>query len=67
MNLVQKNFLSVRRLLGVGHALIQSTTISPSLLLPGMAYPSIFLRWIATAGQAERASEMEVPSALGFQ
>ena len=26
-----------------------------------------FLRWIATARQAEGASEMEAPSALGFQ
>ena len=64
--LVQKNFLSVRGLLGVGYAQFRPTTVSPPLPLPSVPFPSIFSVWIATR-QAEGASISEVPSALGSQ
>lgn len=61
-----EEFFSVRGLPGVRYVLTQSTTTASPLSLPDVAFPSIFLRWIATR-QAEGASETVAPSALGFQ
>ena len=63
--LVQKNFLSIRGLLGVGNALFHSTTASPSFPLPGVSFPSDFFHM--DSHQADRrGSHCGSPFGSGF-